>query len=227
METAIDRMQIPYLPEGHSIMALEKLEYEQSYGIQEYDGLQDELPFCLTVMSRNNMEQGRYWKVLETILQQKYSNYHIVFIDDFSIDDTLHQTMKYLRERKFPESRVTFVRNKKQMFATYNIINAAYNFCRPDDIQMLVDGDDELIGRHVLNVFNAVYQNSQRTRNQSLWFVYCNYKDNWYLYGRSRKVNREEEHFANGSRVQDLFIGAIRTWQLKLLYNIPLPYHLK
>lgn len=29
-------MQIPYLPLGHNIMALEKLEYEQNYGIQNY-----------------------------------------------------------------------------------------------------------------------------------------------------------------------------------------------
>lgn len=178
-------------------------------------------------MSRNNVEQGRYRKVLDTILQQKYSNYHIVFIDDFSNDDTLNHTMRYLREHNFPEGRVTFVRNKKQMFATYNIINAAYNFCHPNDIQMLVDGDDELIGRYVINVFNAVYQNSEKVHGKSLWYVYCNYKDNWYLYGRSQKVKSEEEHYKNGHRVQDLFIGAIRTWKLNLLYNVPLPYHQK
>jgi len=39
-----------------------------------------------------------------------------------------------------------------------NLRWAATSFCKPDDIFMIVDGDDELLGRQVLKLFNAVFQ---------------------------------------------------------------------
>jgi hypothetical protein len=46
----------------------------------------------------------------------------------------------------------------KRNYATYNIINAAYNYCGLDDVQMLMDGDDEFIGKYAFQVMNAYYQ---------------------------------------------------------------------
>jgi hypothetical protein len=50
------------------------------------------------------------------------------------------------------------VQNLRRNFATYNIINAAFNFCGEDDVQMLMDGDDEFIGKYAFQVMNAGYQ---------------------------------------------------------------------
>ncbi len=38
------------------------------------------------------MQNDRYKKVLDSITAQNYTNYHIVFIDDFSSDETLNRT---------------------------------------------------------------------------------------------------------------------------------------
>lgn len=62
-------------------------------------------------------------------------------------------------------------------------MNAVYNFCAEDDIQLLLDGDDELIGRSALSVLNSAYQ-----KDPSVWCVYSNYKSNLYHFGRSRGV---------------------------------------
>jgi glycosyltransferase involved in cell wall biosynthesis len=43
---------------------------------------------------------------------QNYTNYHIVFIDDVSDDNTLEQSMEYLKKLGFPRERITLVRNK-------------------------------------------------------------------------------------------------------------------
>lgn len=59
---------------------------------------------------------------------------------------------------KFPKSRLQFVQNLQRNFASYNIINAAFNFCHEDDVQMLIDGDDQFIGKHALQVMNSAYQ---------------------------------------------------------------------
>lgn len=66
--------------------------------------------------------------------------------------------MEYLRAAKFPQERVTFIKNKKRTYATYNILNAAFNYCHEDDVQVRFDGDDYLIGKNVLSLVNAEYQ---------------------------------------------------------------------
>lgn len=43
-----------------------------------------ELPFCVVIPSYNNVKNNRYIHNLNSILQQDYSNYRIVFIDDAS-----------------------------------------------------------------------------------------------------------------------------------------------
>ena len=79
---------------------------------------------------------------MNSIVQQKYDNYHIVFIDDFSTDNNIKGTIEYMYRIGFPKDRITYVQNLNRNYATYNIINAAYNYCGIDDVQMLMDGDD-------------------------------------------------------------------------------------
>jgi hypothetical protein len=47
-----------------------------------------------------------------------------------------------MKKINFPKERMHFVKNKKRNFATYNILNAAFNYCQENDIQLLIDGDD-------------------------------------------------------------------------------------
>jgi hypothetical protein len=52
---------------------------------------------------------------------------------------------------------VHLIRNKKRLTAIPNIYKAATEYCDPDDILALVDGDDELLGVNIFKVFNSVY----------------------------------------------------------------------
>ena len=110
------------------------------------------------MIGANNIQHNRYKRAIQSVLQQNYSNYQIVFIDDFSSDDTLNATKKIIREWGFPAERVTLVRNLEKKFATYNIVHAAFEYCREDSIQVLLDGDDEFVGRQVLRLINKFYQ---------------------------------------------------------------------
>lgn len=101
-----------------------------------------EKPLCVFIPSHNNMQDNRYQRVIDSILQQEYSNYHIVFVDDYSDDGTLINTMRYLDKLGFPQDRVTYIQNLQKNYATYNIVNGAFNYCKADDIMVLVDGDD-------------------------------------------------------------------------------------
>lgn len=81
--------------------------------------------------------------------------------------------MKYM-ELNFPHLKVHYIRNLRQKFATYNIINAGFNYCKNDSIQIIVDGDDKLIGRQVLKFLNAQYQ------AHDIWSMYTVYIDDKY-----------------------------------------------
>lgn len=48
-------------------------------------------------MGRDNIEDNRYRKVLKTIKQQNYTNYHIIFIDDASTDQTFEKSEEYMK----------------------------------------------------------------------------------------------------------------------------------
>lgn len=127
---------------------LNKREYialDKKYKIGKYLSGEYEnktIRFCLTVFGRNNTDNGRVEKNLASIVQQNYSNYHIVFMDDQSDDNTLEVAKKYFNKINFPKDRLKFVENKKRKFALYNIINSAYNLCDEDDVQIRMDGDD-------------------------------------------------------------------------------------
>ena len=64
-----------------------------------------------------------------SIMQQDYQNYHIVFLDDDSDDGNTEQTIEFMKRIKFPKNRIRYVQNSRRMFATYNIVNAAFKFC--------------------------------------------------------------------------------------------------
>ena len=96
--------------------------------------------------------------MLKTIFYQKYDNYHIVLIDDASTDDTLEATKRYAEELGFDSEKIKYKRNNEQKFATYNLRYAAFDFCKPEEVFVIVDGDDELIGRYVFKLISSFYQ---------------------------------------------------------------------
>lgn len=55
------------------------------------------------------------------------------------------KTQEYFKKRDF--KNVTFIKNLERKYGTYNIVNSAFTACDRNDVQILVDGDDELIGR--------------------------------------------------------------------------------
>jgi hypothetical protein len=62
-----------------------------------------------------------------------------------------------------------------------NILDAAHNYCQPEDIFIVIDGDDYLLGKHVFKLFNAAYSNSD------IWVVYSNFLDISGRIGYSRR----------------------------------------
>lgn len=151
---------------------------------------------------------------MQSIVMQQYSNYHIVVIDDMSTDGTGQLIDTYLAtQNKISQSNYLVIHNKVQMFALANIRTAAEKFCKPEQLFLIVDGDDQLLGRQVLKVFNAVFQ------EKKLWFVYSNYLHSNGDVGYSRPFPKSIIK-ANNYRKYKFFTNHLRVYYTKLLLNI-------
>lgn len=111
--------------------------------------------FKIVIPSYNNSEWCEY--NIASILNQSYTNYEVLYIDDASTDDTYDKVLGLVGD--LPNWRV--VRNQTNMKRGYNI--SPYNenltaFLTDDeDILVFVDGDDWLYDDSVLDKLNDHY----------------------------------------------------------------------
>ena len=83
------------------------------------------MPICVVIPSYNNAADRRYFHNMNSILQQDYDNYRIIFIDDASDDGTGSLIQKYAFERQIPEEKLKIVINKERKMAMPNLYEAA------------------------------------------------------------------------------------------------------
>lgn len=95
----------------------------------------------------------------------------------------------------------------------FNLRFAAKNYCKPNDIFIIVDGDDYLVGRQVFKLYNAKFQAN------NLWFMYTNFIDAWGKVGYSRSFPFkiiEDNRYRNYPFVT----SHLRAFYTKLFLNI-------
>jgi len=122
----------------------------------------DEKAIVIVIPSYNNKEY--YKDNLDSVINQNYQNFHILYIDDDSTDGTGSLVQEYIREKKL-DAKITLIQNKKRLKALQNIYNAV-RMCNPTDIIVTVDGDDFLFGTQVLQHINHVYS------DPNVWMTY-------------------------------------------------------
>ena len=135
--------------------------------------LKEELPMCIVVPSFNNNARFRIESNLNSLFTQNYTNYRVVVINDASTDDSDEVFRSFFRFHAIDKQRYTYIENVWRTFALQNIYFASINNCGKDSIILTLDGDDEFIGRNVLQVFNWAYQ------SKKAGVIYSNFY--WFL----------------------------------------------
>jgi glycosyltransferase involved in cell wall biosynthesis len=110
--------------------------------------------FAVVIPSFNNARWCQ--RNLESVLNQQYSSFRAIYIDDASTDDTALLVAEYLAESE-QAHRVKFQRNQVRVGPLANI-DQAIRSCDPEEIIVLVDGDDLLAHPQVLTRLNMIYQ---------------------------------------------------------------------
>ena len=101
---------------------------------------------------------------LDSIFEQEYSNYHVIYIDDCSTDGTYLLVKKYLADYGFDE-RFILYRNAMRQRALANLYYAIHT-CNATDIIIILDGDDRFAHSKVLQRINQAYA------NPDVWLTY-------------------------------------------------------
>ncbi len=130
----------------------------------------EEKSFVVVIPSYNNKDW--YQRNLDSVCNQKYNNYRIIYIDDLSSDNTGKLVEEYIKINK-QEHRINLIRNTERKLALANHYDAVHS-CKPDEIIVHLDGDDFLENENVLSYLNEVYQ------DPNIWLTYGQFK--WYPY---------------------------------------------
>lgn len=70
---------------------------------------------CVYVPSYNNAQNTRlYLRALDSVFQQDYKNYHVVFVDDFSTDKTGDYAESYMQVNKIPKDKYVVIKNDRR-----------------------------------------------------------------------------------------------------------------
>lgn len=101
---------------------------------------------------------------LDSVLNQNYTNWHMIYIDDCSPDGTGELVRQYVKDRGL-EQDITVICNADRKKALANLYTAIH-MCNPSDIVVILDGDDRFTHNNVLAEVNAMY------KNNDVWLTY-------------------------------------------------------
>jgi len=135
-------------------------------------GAKQDHPMVVLIPSHNNNQlfQGveRYKLNLDSVFKQTYENYRILYIDDNSEDGTASRVEHYVKE-KGQQHRFTLIRNLQRYGPSRNRYVGAH-LCQNHEIVVILDGDDYLAHKNVLNIVNDAYQ------DPNVWLTYSQFQ---------------------------------------------------
>ena len=169
-----------------------------------------EKAFVVIIPSYNN--KNWYKRNLDSVFNQEYKNYRIIYVDDCSTDNTGHLVQEYARE-KGKENKIIVIINEERTGATSNIYKAAH-LCLPEEIIVSLDGDDWLANPFVLNHLNAIYQ------DPNVWLTYGQFQ--WWPKGVPGFCHTVPPHILEETRIREYgwVTTALRTYYAGLYQKI-------
>lgn len=109
------------------LLAQERAYLNSKYQIDKY--IHDQIGMCVFVPSYNNAQSRLYLRNLDSIFQQYYKNYHVVYVNDASTDGTGEYVQAYMEENEIPPEKYTIINNNESLLHCANIHMIAHHYC--------------------------------------------------------------------------------------------------
>ena len=112
--------------------------------------------FVFVVASYNNADWVE--RNISSIVNQTYTKWRVVYIDDASTDKTYDAVRRIVREKNV-EKKFTILRHTDRTYQAYSRW-VAYTACADDEVCVLLDGDDWLYTAYALAHLDKLYRSS-------------------------------------------------------------------
>lgn len=123
--------------------------------------------FVVVVPSYNNVKWCQ--KNIESVLNQSYEHFRLIFTDDASTDGTFEKVQE-LVSQSHRVNKCTLIKNKTRLGALHNLYNMIHS-CDDDEIIITLDGDDWLPDHKVLTTLEKIYSDN------NIWMTYGQYQN--------------------------------------------------
>lgn len=147
--------------------------------------------FVIVTASYNN--KCWYQKNLLSLFVQTYENWRLIYIDDASTDQTGELVEQFVDDHNMSH-KVSVIKNKSRRGHLYNQYHAIHA-CAPDDVVVILDGDDWLAHESVLQRLHDEYRSG----------------DVWLTYGQFWYVKKDKKGFCKPIPLDMLELGTVRT----------------
>jgi glycosyltransferase involved in cell wall biosynthesis len=137
-----------------------------------------ERQIIVLIPSYNNKEW--YAMNLASVFAQKYTNYHVIYVDDNSTDGTGDLVAQYIKDHKI-QDKITFIRNQERLGPLANRYYPIHS-CPDHAIIVNLDGDDCWLTDDMLSIINKAYE------DPNVWLTYgqfVNWPSNKLGYGKA------------------------------------------
>jgi len=155
---------------------------------------------------------AEHWidKCLKSIFLQSHQDWECVILNDKSTDTT-RDVIDGVIPSEF-RSKFKIVNNRKNLGAMHNIINGIKKISKdPEDVIVLLDGDDWFATKYALEYVNNVY-----TKDSNIWMTYGQYTTvNGNQIGCSREIKSSRDY-----RTQQWGTSHLRTYKNKIWNKI-------
>jgi len=128
----------------------------------------NQTPFVILILSYNNEK----WvdQNMQSALNQEYSNYRVIYVDDASKDKTVQQLYRCL-ENHPRRDLVEVYAHPTNRGAASNYYHYIHQNVLDDEVVVCLDGDDQFSNSGVLAHLDEVYSNPKR----DIWVTYGQY----------------------------------------------------
>ena len=169
--------------------------------------------FVYIVPSYNNKDW--YKRNIDSMISQKNTNWHMIYIDDCSDDGTFDLVKEYLSDKGMID-KCTLIRQDKKYGQAYNRY-LAYHLCNDEDVCILLDGDDWLIDDSVLDYLDDFMkrENVDMTYRNFKYFQNGKITNGYNIEDYSQDIIKNKRYRADKWRG-----GHLRVIKAKYLKNI-------
>ncbi|MFX0186844.1 MAG: glycosyltransferase family 2 protein [Candidatus Hodarchaeota archaeon] len=129
----------------------------------------EKLSFSIIMANYNNAKYIE--ESIQSVINQTYSNWELIIVDDCSTDDSLKKIKPFLKDQ-----RIKLIQNKKNLGVGYTKKTAADN--ASNDVLGVLDSDDKLQEKALETIAKAYYNNPECGLIYStMWFCDAEFKN--------------------------------------------------